>query len=130
MAWSPQLPAPACSGGRRLDAHRWPAAFQRAGAGDILYFVLLLRPDKSAGENAMSIVDRFPRCVREIETVWIPLSDGTRLAARVWLPEDADAAPVPAHPYTHALIAASPVIDPERRREKLVLSGEIPSPVS
>jgi putative CocE/NonD family hydrolase len=33
---------------------------------------------------------------REIENLWIPLVDGTRLAARVWLPEDADAAPVPA----------------------------------
>ncbi|HJS84823.1 MAG TPA: CocE/NonD family hydrolase [Acetobacteraceae bacterium] len=32
--------------------------------------------------------------VREIENTWIPLSDGTRLAARLWLP--ADPAPVPA----------------------------------
>jgi putative CocE/NonD family hydrolase len=34
--------------------------------------------------------------VRELEHVWIPLSDGTRLAARIWLPEDADVDPVPA----------------------------------
>jgi peptide/nickel transport system ATP-binding protein len=34
----------------------------------------------------------------------------------------------PAHPYTHALLAANPAIDPARRREKLVLAGEIPSP--
>ena len=32
--------------------------------------------------------------VREIENAWIPLSDGTRLAARLWLP--ADPAPAPA----------------------------------
>jgi uncharacterized protein len=38
----------------------------------------------------------FPRTVREIEHTWIPLSDGTRLAARIWLPEDAEADPVPA----------------------------------
>jgi uncharacterized protein len=38
----------------------------------------------------------FPRTVREIEHSWIPLSDGTRLAARIWLPEDAEADPVPA----------------------------------
>jgi hypothetical protein len=31
-----------------------------------------------------------------IETVWIPMSDGIRLAARVWLPKDAAARPVPA----------------------------------
>jgi putative CocE/NonD family hydrolase len=37
-----------------------------------------------------------PRKVRHIENVWITMSDGTRLAARVWLPEDADQKPVPA----------------------------------
>jgi hypothetical protein len=44
----------------------------------------------------MRIVDAFPRAVRDIENVWIPLSDGTRLAARIWLPADAEAVPVPA----------------------------------
>ncbi len=44
----------------------------------------------------MKIVDPLPRPVREIEHCWIPLSDGTRLAARIWLPEDAEAEPVPA----------------------------------
>jgi peptide/nickel transport system ATP-binding protein len=34
----------------------------------------------------------------------------------------------PRHPYTHALLSANPVIDPEHRRVKLVLSGEIASP--
>lgn len=38
----------------------------------------------------------FPRKVREIENTWIPMPDGTRLAARIWLPEDAAADPVPA----------------------------------
>ena len=38
----------------------------------------------------------FPRRVREIEHTLIPLADGTRLAARIWLPEDAEANPVPA----------------------------------
>ncbi len=38
----------------------------------------------------------FPRPVREIENLWIPLPDGARLAARVWLPADAADAPVPA----------------------------------
>ncbi|MGF1525481.1 MAG: CocE/NonD family hydrolase [Candidatus Competibacterales bacterium] len=36
------------------------------------------------------------RPVREIDHLWIPLSDGVRLAARIWLPTDADAQPVPA----------------------------------
>ncbi|MGB4581776.1 MAG: CocE/NonD family hydrolase [Coriobacteriia bacterium] len=38
----------------------------------------------------------FPHPVREIENAWIPLAGGTRLAARIWLPEDAEASPVPA----------------------------------
>jgi uncharacterized protein len=34
--------------------------------------------------------------VREIPNTWIELSDGCRLAARLWLPEDAEDDPVPA----------------------------------
>ncbi|RWI31464.1 MAG: CocE/NonD family hydrolase [Mesorhizobium sp.] len=37
-----------------------------------------------------------PRQVRDIENIWIPMSDGTKLAARMWLPEDAEENPVPA----------------------------------
>jgi hypothetical protein len=44
----------------------------------------------------MRIVEELPSAVCEIETLWIPLADGTRLAARVWMPEDAEQAPVPA----------------------------------
>jgi peptide/nickel transport system ATP-binding protein len=36
----------------------------------------------------------------------------------------------PRHPYTAALLSANPVIDPEHKREKLVLVGEIPSPAN
>ena len=38
----------------------------------------------------------FPRRVRRIDHTWIPMSDRTRLAARIWLPEDAEQDPVPA----------------------------------
>ena len=34
--------------------------------------------------------------IREIENEWIVLADGTRLAARIWMPTDAAAHPVPA----------------------------------
>jgi putative CocE/NonD family hydrolase len=44
----------------------------------------------------MNIRKRYPRKIREIEHTTIPLSDGTRLAARMWLPEDAKNNPVPA----------------------------------
>ena len=42
------------------------------------------------------IVTTFPRAVRVIEHTLIPLKDGTTLAARIWLPEDAEQNPVPA----------------------------------
>jgi hypothetical protein len=42
------------------------------------------------------IVREFPRQVRVIENAWIPLADGTRLAAKLWLPADAERNPVPA----------------------------------
>ena len=42
------------------------------------------------------IVTDYPHVVREIEHTLIPLRDGTHLAARIWLPEDADRNPVPA----------------------------------
>jgi len=40
--------------------------------------------------------DALPRRVREIENVFIPMPDGGRLAARIWLPDDALQHPVPA----------------------------------
>jgi uncharacterized protein len=45
---------------------------------------------------AAVIVTKFPRAVRLIEQIFIPLQDGTLLAARIWLPEDAEHNPVPA----------------------------------
>ena len=44
----------------------------------------------------MRTVTDFRRPVRVIENAWITLADGTRLAARIWLPQDALSAPVPA----------------------------------
>lgn len=44
----------------------------------------------------ITVITDFPRKVREIENTWITMPDGVRLAARIWLPEDADDDPVPA----------------------------------
>jgi uncharacterized protein len=44
----------------------------------------------------MRVVSEFPRRVRVIDHAWVPMPDGCRLAARVWLPDDAERDPVPA----------------------------------
>lgn len=44
----------------------------------------------------MKVVESFPEGVRVIENVWIPMRDGIHLAARLWMPEDAEDNPVPA----------------------------------
>lgn len=43
----------------------------------------------------MRTVTSLPHEVEETEHLWIPLSDGTRLAARLWKPVSAEAEPVP-----------------------------------
>lgn len=35
----------------------------------------------------------------------------------------------PRHPYTRALLSATPTVDPAQRRERILLKGELPSPI-
>ncbi len=44
---------------------------------------------------SLKAVDIDPNRVEVHENIWIPLADGSRLAARLWLPEEAREGPVP-----------------------------------
>jgi len=47
-------------------------------------------------DNLLHTQTDYPHAIHVIENTWIPMSDGTRLAARIWLPETAEQQPVPA----------------------------------
>ncbi len=36
----------------------------------------------------------------------------------------------PKHPYTKALLSAIPIPDPDKKRERIILEGDVPSPIS
>ena len=59
--------------------------------------------------------DAVLREVRQLDYVWIPLRDGTRLAARVWLPGGRRSRPRAGHPRGRALPAQRRHGHPRRR---------------
>ena len=63
----------------------------------------MLTPRGAFASREVRIVEEFPLPITVIENVFIPLSDGTHLAARIWLPEDAEADPGTGGPRIHSL---------------------------
>ncbi|QXE01633.1 CocE/NonD family hydrolase [Terribacillus sp. DMT04] len=47
-------------------------------------------------DNQLQIKTTYPHQIKQIRHVWIPMRDGVKLSARIWLPEDAENEPVPA----------------------------------
>jgi len=48
----------------------------------------------------------------------------------VELADNADLFGEPLHPYTEALLEAAPIPDPEARRKRIILQGDVPSPMA
>ena len=43
----------------------------------------------------MRVVEKLPQSIRVVENIFIPLKDGSMVAAKLWIPEGADKNPVP-----------------------------------
>jgi oligopeptide transport system ATP-binding protein len=48
----------------------------------------------------------------------------------VEIAEAKDLYELPLHPYTKALLSAIPVPDPKHKRERIVLQGDVPTPIN
>jgi oligopeptide/dipeptide ABC transporter ATP-binding protein len=48
----------------------------------------------------------------------------------VELAKDTDLYSSPKHPYTEALLSAVPIPDPKMKKQRIILQGEIPSPIN
>ena len=48
----------------------------------------------------------------------------------VELADNADLFGAPLHPYTEALLAAAPLLEPGAKREQIILQGDVPSPIN
>lgn len=104
--------------------------------------VVLDEPTSSLDQSVRARIIALLRAIqaeREVAYLFIShdLSTVQRIADRVAVMylgrvvELADTEQVfrsPSHPYTQALLSAVPSIDPDRRRERIVLPGETPSP--
>ena len=56
----------------------------------------MISPGFTSHQILMKVIRDFPCRIEEIKHVWIPMTDGCRLSARIWLPEDSHQNPVPA----------------------------------
>ena len=71
----------------------------------------------------MRIVRELPEAVRVVRHVWIPMRDGVRLSARLWLPERRRATPGPGDPRVHPV----PQARPTRRARRIRATATSPA---
>ena len=99
------------------------AGLDVSAQGDLLNLLLRLRQERGLAYLLISHnLDAVRRVADRIAVMYLGEIVETGLTRAIF-----DA---PAHPYTEALLSARPTLDPARRAKRIVLEGEVPSPLN
>jgi len=89
----PPHPSPTEGGGRH---RRLPSVLTATQSGPLNCTNEQYPMLSGESERPVTVRTSFPHAITETEDLGIPMPDGTRLSARVWMPKDAASHPVPA----------------------------------